>query len=397
MRFALLNGGYMGLLRTILALLVVGSHLGAFGGATFAVKGFFIISGFYMALVINTRYGALPISDFYASRLLRLLPLYWVVGLLTVAAEILLVPPGQQFHALVSPVSYWKALDPNSLPVSILIYIGIAVTTMLGLDTGQWIGFSRTDGHLSLAPDFGPDATTVMALSPVPPAWTISLELMFYMIAPFVVQRSTWLIVSLCVFSLAFRAALMMAGFSGEPWDRTLFPSELVYFLIGVLGYRLYLIIPDLHFSKRTEACLAGMVLVIAIIYWPIDYMIRGSLFWTTIPYVLVAAGIPFLFKWTKDNALDANIGELSYPIYMCHLLVIGLVKWSPINTMPVLGSGWPRHLLTITLVMITAFLLDRLLVLPLDRLRLQFGAKPRIESRFLEQSTASSKSAVRR
>jgi peptidoglycan/LPS O-acetylase OafA/YrhL len=35
----------VGLLRTFLALLVVGSHLGAFGGATFAVKAFFVISG----------------------------------------------------------------------------------------------------------------------------------------------------------------------------------------------------------------------------------------------------------------------------------------------------------------------------------------------------------------
>ena len=40
------------------------------------MKSFFIISGFYMALVIDTRYYALPVSDFYTSRLLRLLPLY---------------------------------------------------------------------------------------------------------------------------------------------------------------------------------------------------------------------------------------------------------------------------------------------------------------------------------
>jgi len=64
------------ILRAILVLLVVGSHLHALGGAAFAVKSFFIISGFYMALVIDTRYYALPVSDFYTSRLLRLLPLY---------------------------------------------------------------------------------------------------------------------------------------------------------------------------------------------------------------------------------------------------------------------------------------------------------------------------------
>jgi peptidoglycan/LPS O-acetylase OafA/YrhL len=387
----------VGLLRTILALLVVGSHLGAFGGSAFAVKGFFIISGFYMALVISTRYHALPVSDFYASRLLRLLPLYWVVGLLTIAAEIVLVPQGQQLHRLASPILYWRELDLNALPVPILIYVGLSVTTMLGLDSGQWLGFSRAGGQMFLAPDFGPNATTVMALSPVPQGWSIGIELLFYFVAPFIVRRSIWFILSLCIFSLAFRVALMMAGFSGEPWNRGLFPSELIYFLLGVLGYRLYLIIPDLHFSRRTEVCIAAMVLVISIIYWPIDYIIRGSLIWNTIPYVLVAGGIPFLFKLTKDNALDANIGELSYPIYMCHILVMALIQWSPLNAAPVLGFGWPRHILTIALVIITAILLDRLLVLPLDRLRLQFGAKPRIDTRFLEQSMNSLTSVVRR
>ena len=116
----------MGLLRIILALLVVGSHLGAFGGATFAVKAFFIISGFYMALVIDKRYYALPISNFYASRLMRLLPTYWVVGLLTLAAEILLAPHGEKLHPMASPLAYGSGLDPTTLPLPILIYIGLA-------------------------------------------------------------------------------------------------------------------------------------------------------------------------------------------------------------------------------------------------------------------------------
>jgi len=381
----------VGLLRTILALLVVGSHLGAFGGATFAVKGFFIISGFYMALVISTRYYALPVGDFYASRLLRLLPLYWVVGLLTVAAELWLVPHGEQFHKLVSPLANARGLDLSSLPLPILAYVVLSVSTMFGLDTGQWLGFTRVGGQLSLAPDFAPNSTTVVDLSPVPPGWTIGLELLFYLLAPFIVRRSIWFIIALCIFSLAFRLAMTMAGFSGYPWSRSLFPSELVYFLLGVLAYRLYVVIPDLHFSARAQVCVAVMVLVVAMIYWPIDYVVRESLIWNTLPYVLIAAGIPFLFGLTKDNALDANIGELSYPIYMCHLFVMGLVQWSPLNGMAL----WPRHILTIVLVIIVAFLLDRLLILPIDRLRLKFGAKPRIDSSLLGQDTGPSASAV--
>jgi peptidoglycan/LPS O-acetylase OafA/YrhL len=247
----------LGVLRTILALLVVGSHLHAFGGAAFAVKSFFIISGFYMALVINTRYWALPVSSFYASRLLRLLPLYWVIGLLTLIAEIVLVPRGQYFDTLGSPLAYGTGLDLSSLPLPIILYIGLSLTTMLGLDTGHWIGFDRVTGALSFAPDFAPGVTTVVALNPVPQSWTIGLELLFYALAPFIVRRSIWLIGLFCALSLAFRLILIVLGFSGEPWNRTLFPSELIYFLLGVLGYRLYLAIPRLRLPARAQTSFA--------------------------------------------------------------------------------------------------------------------------------------------
>jgi peptidoglycan/LPS O-acetylase OafA/YrhL len=373
----------LGVFRTILALLVVGSHLHAFGGAAFAVKSFFIISGFYMALVINTRYHALPVSSFYMSRLLRLLPLYWAVGVLTFLAEMMLVPRGQYFDQLASPLAYGRGLDLSSLPLPIILYIGLSLTTMLGLDTGLWLGFDRTNGALSVAPDFATGVTSVVALNPVPQGWTIGLELLFYALAPLIVRRSIWLIGSLCIFSLAFRLTLMALGLSGEPWNRTLFPSELIYFLLGVLGYRFYVFLPRLKLPARVETAFALMVLAIAIIYWPVEHSIRGDLIWhvwNTVPYLLIAAGIPFLFKLTKDNALDANIGELSYPIYMCHVLVFGLIRWSPLNDAPPIGSGWPRYVLTIALVIAAAFILDRLIVLPIDKLRVRFGAKNRIE-----------------
>jgi peptidoglycan/LPS O-acetylase OafA/YrhL len=374
----------LGVLRSILALLVVGSHLHAFGGAAFAVKSFFIISGFYMALVIDTRYWALPVSSFYASRLLRLLPLYWVIGLLTIVAEIVLVPRGQYFDKLASPLAYGAGLDLASLPISIILYIGVTLATMLGLDTGLWIGFDRVTGASSYAPDFAPGVTSVLALNPVPQGWTIGLELLFYALAPFIVRRSIWLIVSLCVFSLAFRFGLIALGFSGEPWNRALFPSELIYFLLGVLGYRFYVVIPRLKLPPRMQVTFALVVLALAIVYWPVEHFIRGSLFWhvwNTAPYLLIASGVPFLFKLTKDNALDANIGELSYPIYLCHVLVLGLITWSPLGHAPFVSSGWPRYIFSIALVIAVAFLLDRLIVLPIDKLRVRFGAKNRIET----------------
>ena len=92
------------------------------------------------------------------------------------------MPHGQQFHKLVSPVANVSELDLGSLPVPLLGYVVLSVSTMFGLDTGQWLGFTRVGGQLSLAPDFAPNSMTVVDLSPVPPGWTIGLELLFYLL-----------------------------------------------------------------------------------------------------------------------------------------------------------------------------------------------------------------------
>ena len=178
---------------------------------------------------------------------------YWIVGLLTLIAEIVLVPRGQYFDKLASPLAYGAGLDLSSLPLSIIFYIGVSLATMLGLDTGLWLGFDRVGGALSIAPNFAPARPSVTALNPVPQGWTIGLELLFYAMAPFIVRRPIWVIGLFCVFSLAFRLGMMALGFSGEAWNRTLFPSELIYFLLGVLGYRLYLILPQLKLSAGVE------------------------------------------------------------------------------------------------------------------------------------------------
>jgi peptidoglycan/LPS O-acetylase OafA/YrhL len=74
----------MGSLRLVLALLVAVSHLASFthfkdggwfvGHAMFAVRAFFVLSGFYMALVLTDRYPTA--FRFYEARATRLLPLY---------------------------------------------------------------------------------------------------------------------------------------------------------------------------------------------------------------------------------------------------------------------------------------------------------------------------------
>jgi len=80
----------MGLLRLLFAISVLTAHAGPlFGshliGGKMAVQSFFMLSGFYMALILSKRYVGKKSSYklFLTSRFLRIYPTYWVVLVLS--------------------------------------------------------------------------------------------------------------------------------------------------------------------------------------------------------------------------------------------------------------------------------------------------------------------------
>ena len=81
----------MGLIRLLLALSIVAAHSGAIFGSRFvggqiAVQSFYIISGFYMSLILNEKYIGKNNSFrlFITNRFFKLFPVYWAVLLGTI-------------------------------------------------------------------------------------------------------------------------------------------------------------------------------------------------------------------------------------------------------------------------------------------------------------------------
>jgi len=96
----------MGVMRLILSLLVVGSHVGGMGevpsGAT-AIAGFFTISGFLMARTIFENYSTAErrlegAARFYLNRFVRIVPPFAAVALLTFG--LLWIRAGRGFQIL---------------------------------------------------------------------------------------------------------------------------------------------------------------------------------------------------------------------------------------------------------------------------------------------------------
>ncbi len=312
----------MGIIRVALALSVViwhvpGNHTRALNAAV-AVLAFFMVSGFYMALVINEKYapsGAGWVKRFYQARALRLYPVYLAMCVVMVAV-------------------YAWSHHPNPftsrLPVSFAEQLLLALTniTIVGQDLYEMMNHVSGGPVRALLGDafFNPGYMLVGQ------AWSLSSEIFFYLLAPIVV-RSPIRLLALVASSLAIRFALVVNGFTTGVWCYWFVPATLCMFGMGSLGYWAYRRIKTWRWAASIGwAAIAGMVGWVLVMTWLYDIVIpvngTNSLdeprFW--IAYLSFALALPFAFCATKRVALDRMVGDLSYPLYIVHGLIIGLL-----------------------------------------------------------------------
>lgn len=311
----------MGILRTILAIAVIAYHsFSVFGiqfcGGQIAVETFYIISGFYMALILNEKYtGKGHYKKFLLSRFYRIYPAYWVVLILAVALSL----GGYLF----SSNSYNLTRYINNkecLSVSTLVYFAWENLVILGQDV---MYFLRMDEQC--IPQFTKSVLsykhTAYQYLFVPQAWSISVELFFYMLAPFIVTKKIkW---QLLFISLSLGLKIICYNYYYlyyDPWTYRFFPFELAYFIFGSLAYQVYIFISP----KQIKPIIGYVLLAICVL----GVMFIRDLPFTktlTIPvfYALIFISIPFIFIAFKNSKLDLKIGELSFPLYITHLLVV--------------------------------------------------------------------------
>lgn len=349
----------MGLVRFLLAVTVVINHTGPLYGLVFtdaymAIKVFFIISGFYMALILSEKYtGPNRCRLFYTNRFLRLFPVYWVVLGVSLAVS-LAFKFGLHTSLLLGPWQTWlHHLSPATVAALIGANLGI-----LGQDVLFFTHLDPATGTLSLAWDALYRATPGWFFLLIPQAWTISLELVFYMLAPWLVRRSNAFLVTVIAGSLALRSFVYLEDFPFDPWKQRFFPVECGFFLCGILSYRLYARLKTVAIPRRVHLTVAGLYLA-SILGYQFLPGAKGKEFYL---YAATMASIPFLFLLTKKIRFDRAIGELSYPIYISHWTVIMVAEYF-------LGK---KHLPVVALAATILFCLalNRLVADPIERFR---------------------------
>ncbi len=341
----------MGMVRVALAMAVVLSHLPLasykFLSGGLAVQVFFIISGFYMALVLDGKYR--DVGLFYSNRLLRLFPTYFVmVGLTAIAV-----------YAFNGSVTIDPTLVDRILqdPVTTAV-MAIENVVMAGQEMLFWFSIDDSGGLVFDSRGPLPDETTVVGWQGlfVPQAWSLSMELMFYALAPFLARAGWKWIAAICAASIALRLGGAFLNVDYLLWQGRFFPTALFLFLLGMLAHK------ALPFAATLPKG-TGWIVALATLAFIVTFPLLG---WTDVRmrwvvYAIFFVTTPFIFHAFKDNAIDRWIGDLSYPIYMTQLFVIGFV----LTKEPPFGM-WIGIFGTIAMSVLILLLIDH----PLDRWR---------------------------
>lgn len=311
----------MGTIRTLLAISVILAHAGPIAGTRLigghAVQAFFIISGFYMSLILGDKYSLdrRGIVRFYLSRYVRLMPTY-----LLVLASAVGVAMWLGYTNFLRNDSYLAVLGAiGVLPAAWIVFSN---TFLFGLD-GTLFFNVQNNGALTFAESFEGEGLPLHRLQLVPQAWSLGVELGFYLLAPFLVPRSTRTLIALAAASIALRIGIYSHGWENEPWSDRFFPTEMIYFITGILCHRFY---KSKTFAKVSHWSAAGIILPLLMLI-TFQWIDIGD---TEVQRQFLFAGfaicIPFAFHFSRASAWDRKIGELSYPIYLIHVLVLQVV-----------------------------------------------------------------------
>lgn len=312
----------MGLVRFFLALVVANVHFeaivtkpdGTAGipslallgmNSVYAVFFFYTISGFLITYTLTRNYerslaGTLA---FYRNRFIRIFSLYWPLAAIALA----LFPGAWADFTTGSPLDRFTNIF------------------LLGADWNVAFGRYPADNWNAL-------------LGGLHPAWTLGAELMFYVLAPFLV-RSWRMVAVLLLASLLVRAgAVQLTGPRlNETWAYYFAPSTFLFFMAG---QGVCLAAERWAWLRRPAVGCTALAAVLAVLLLRQDKgLIDVTRLWVSAP--LFALALPGFFEATKRNAVLNYFGDLSYPIYLTHVFTVTFIMFP---LWPVFTAAVPDH-----------------------------------------------------
>ncbi len=260
------------------------------------------------------------IWTFYSNRALRIYPVYFVAATIALTAT--------NLSELLTVQTPWLYLP-----------IFTANTTLFGGDLLLFFGYH---GRLL-----------------VPPAWSIGLELWFYLLVPFLARTSSGVLLVCCITS-AVLAWHMEAAQSYSTYF--LFPANCCLFGSGMLAYRSMVLVSEM--PRKWQPFVRGLAIAgtALLILRP---MIPGFRNYPLAQETVLVACLPFIFAESRSLAWDRAVGNLSYSVYLLHEPVMGWLGDKP--------TGIATLAITLPLALGVYFAIES----PIDRWRQRRAAGP--------------------
>jgi peptidoglycan/LPS O-acetylase OafA/YrhL len=199
----------------------------------------------------------------------------------------------------------------------------IAITTRAILFGSDWyaaFGAYPAQGSLNFPTDLNQ-------------AWSLGAEVTFYAFAPLLV-RSWQASLSVLLLSAACRAGLVHVFHFDVTWTYHFFPSTVMFFLLG-------------HFARvigekaPTRTWVGPALLAASVLVSVLSIRVEN---WDNVPFylgiILFAASLPGIFTLSKESRWMARFGDLSYPMYLTHKLVLTAIY----GLFPAVGLAIQRH-----------------------------------------------------
>jgi len=321
----------------------------SFAGAP--VDAFIILSGFAISYLLHSRTQSY--KQFMTGRFFRIYPVY-LLCLLAGFFTIFIIP-----HILDAVA--WRDNEYFTL------YVRPVVSSALAHPVVHLVS------HLTLLFGVIPDKLLPhAAFSFVAPAWSISLEWQYYLLAPLV---ALWVCRPL---GLAFLGIVGCGGMIYlHFWSAAFFPEMVPLFLIGIGSYHLYVHSDKWKQSPYRLHVLAAVLAAVLILDW---HRLALLIWLIVFGGVLADAANPCeQFLLLSRRVLLKRplqfIGAISYPLYLVHWpVIVGflalLVAWQP-----GISSGAALALMLVVvlpIILLAAWLLHILVEKPL----MQFGKK---------------------
>jgi exopolysaccharide production protein ExoZ len=269
------------------------------------VAVFFVISGFIMVYI--TRQSD---EGFLLKRLIRIVPLYWI---LTVAT---LLWFGLGFANPPYTWPLWASLITH--PLSLAHWFAGQALSMSSRETVDALLRSLT---------FWPTAQTPTPILAV--GWTLNIEMFFYLLfalslwggrtaAPFI--SSAVLIILFCIEASGSNDSQILSTWGHD---------YVIFFVFGMVVFYLWTATEDIVRSHRTVAIIAALAVLI---YWPISMFVYDQ---TKLAPYLIAPSVVLAFLLLHSAGLRVrsrfliDLGGASYSLYLVHVPILETLRAS--------------------------------------------------------------------